>query len=72
MDREVAALVLLKGSGALLWAAADVLNVQFAAMPSMQTLGNQELTLGFIFASVRVCEGHGERQGPCVCVCVCV
>lgn len=52
--RDVAAFTLLKASGAVVWAAADVLNVLYAAMPSMQTLGKEQLTLGFIFACVGI------------------
>ena len=62
MGRDVAAYTILKSSGALVWAAADVLNVLFAAMPGMQSLGNQEMTLGFIFAGV----GIGCLFGPII------
>ena len=60
--RDVAAFTLLKGSGACVWAAADVLNVQFAGLPQMQSLGKQEQTLGFIFAGV----GVGCLVGPII------
>lgn len=58
--RDVAAFTLLKGSGALVWGAADVLNVLFAAMPSMLIFGDHQLTLGFVFAGV----GLGCFFGP--------
>ncbi|KAK9815045.1 hypothetical protein WJX73_005825 [Symbiochloris irregularis] len=61
-NRGIAALALLKGSGAWVWSAADVLNVLYAAMPRMQTLGNAQQTLGFIFAGV----GVGCFFGPII------
>ena len=50
--RDVLALTLLKASGSLVWAAADVLNVRFAELPEMQGLGDSAFTLGLFFASV--------------------
>ena len=46
------ALTLLKASGSLVWAAADVLNVRFSELPEMQGLGDSAFTLGLFFASV--------------------
>ena len=60
--RDVIWLVMIKASGALIWMAADVLNVKFSEMPSMQLLGDQPFTLGLIFASV----GFGCFLGPIV------
>ena len=51
-NRDVLALTLLKASGSLVWAAADVLNVRFAELPEMQGLGDSAFTLGLFFASV--------------------
>ena len=45
-------LTLLKAGGSLVWGAADVLNVRFAELPEMQSLGDSALTLGLFFASV--------------------
>ncbi|KAL3137427.1 hypothetical protein ABBQ32_006948 [Trebouxia sp. C0010 RCD-2024] len=53
-NREVGVLCLVKFSGALVWGAADVLQVKYSAMPSMQTLGDSSQTLGFVFAAVGV------------------
>ncbi len=52
--REVGVLCLVKFSGALVWGAADVLQVKYSEMPSMQTLGDSSQTLGFVFAAVGV------------------
>ena len=52
--REVGVLCFVKFSGALVWGAADVLQVKYSAMPSMQTLGDSSQTLGFVFAAVGV------------------
>ena len=62
MCRDVIWLVMIKASGALIWMAADVLNVKFSEMQSMQLLGDQPFTLGLIFASV----GFGCFLGPIV------
>ena len=37
----------------------DVMNVKFSVLPSMQTLGDEQVTLGWIFAAV------GVVRGPC-------
>lgn len=52
--RQVGVLCLVKFSGALVWGAADVLQVKYSEMPSMQTLGDSSQTLGFVFAAVGV------------------
>lgn len=52
--RQVGVLCLIKFSGALVWGAADVLQVKYSVMASMQTLGDSSQTLGFVFAAVGV------------------
>ena len=52
--RQVGVLCLIKFSGALVWGAADVLQVKYSEMTSMQTLGDSSQTLGFVFAAVGV------------------
>ena len=59
-NRDVAALVMMKCCAALVWGAVDILNVQFASMSVMQTLGDSATTLGLIFAS------GGQAGGRCV------
>ena len=46
------ALTLLKASGAMVWAAADVLMVRFADFPEMQSWGDAPFTLGLFFSAV--------------------
>jgi len=60
--RQVGVLCIIKNSGALVWGAADILQVQYSEMPSMQTLGDESQTLGFVFAAV----GVGCFFGPIV------
>ena len=52
--RQVAVLCFIKFSGALVWGAADILQVKYSEMPSMQSLGDGPQTLGLVFASVGV------------------
>ena len=52
--RQVGVLCFVKFSGALVWGAADILQVKYSEMPSMQTLGDGSQTLGFVFAAVGV------------------
>ena len=52
--RQVGVLCFVKFSGAAVWGAADVLQVKYSEMPSMQTLGDSSQTLGFVFAAVGV------------------
>lgn len=59
-NRDVAALVFVKCTGALCWGAADVLNARFAASPAMQSYGGPDVTLGLILAAV----GAGSVLGP--------
>ena len=61
-NRDVAALTLLKASGAWIWSVSDVLNVRFAEMPEMQTLGDAAFTLGIFFMMV----GVGCFLGPLI------
>ena len=58
--RQVGVLCFVKFSGAAVWGAADVLQVKYSEMPSMQTLGDSSQTLGFVFAAV----GIGCFFGP--------
>ncbi|DBB14556.1 TPA: hypothetical protein ACH3X3_004830 [Trebouxia sp. C0006] len=53
-NRHVGVLCFIKFSGALAWGAADILQVKYSEMPSMQTLGDGPQTLGFVFAAVGV------------------
>ena len=50
----------LKASGAVAWGALDVLNVRYAALPQMQQLGGEAVTMGLFFASM----GVGCVLGP--------
>ena len=52
--RQVAVLCFIKFSGALVWGAADILQVKYSEMPIMQSLGDGPQTLGLVFASVGV------------------
>jgi predicted MFS family arabinose efflux permease len=58
-NRDVAALVIMKGCGSLTWGAVDILNVKFSEKESMQ-VGDSSTTLGVIFATV----GIGCFLGP--------
>lgn len=49
-----------KACGSLVWSAADLLQVRFSEMDSMQTLGGQQLTLGILYSMV----GVGCYVGP--------
>jgi len=60
-NRDVAALVIMKGCGSLTWGAVDILNVKFSENVNMQ-VGDSSTTLGLIFASV----GFGCFLGPVV------
>lgn len=61
-NRDVAALVIMKGCGSLTWGAVDILNVKFSENVNMQVANSSSTTLGFIFASV----GVGCFLGPVV------
>jgi|APGre2960657444_1045066.scaffolds.fasta_scaffold02547_4 MFS family permease len=61
-DKHVLLLCALKAMGASIWGAADVMNVRYAALPQMQQIGGDALTMGIIFASV----GVGCVIGPLV------
>jgi hypothetical protein len=58
-NRDVIALVTMKGCGSLTWGAVAVLNVKFSEIPSFQ-IGDSATTLGLIFAVV----GVGCFLGP--------
>jgi hypothetical protein len=58
-NRDVAALVIMKGCGSITWGAVDILNVKFSENVNMQ-IGDSSTTLGLIFASV----GVGCFLGP--------
>jgi len=60
-NRDVAALVIMKGCGSLTWGAVDILNVKFSENVDMQ-VGDGATTLGLIFASV----GLGCFLGPVI------
>jgi len=60
-NRDVAALVLMKGCGSVTWGAVDVLNVRFSELPDLQ-IGDGPTTLGLIFAVV----GTGCFLGPVI------
>lgn len=65
-DAFLCALCTLKGCGALLWGAADLLAVQYSQDINMQALGNAEVTMGWIFAA----SGIGCQLGPALWNCV--
>lgn len=50
----------LRGSGSLLWGAADLLSIQFSNIVQLQHYGDKEFTLGLIYATV----GIGCQVGP--------
>jgi MFS family permease len=50
----------LRGSGSLLWGAADLLSIRFSNQPTLQHYGDKEFTLGIIYAFV----GIGCQVGP--------
>lgn len=52
--RQVAILCFIKFSGALVWGAADILQVKYSEMSMMQSWGDGPQTLGLVFASVGV------------------
>ena len=54
--RSVALLTMLKGSGALIWAAADVLQVKVAERPSMQGLGDQVESASAMRSCCSICQ----------------
>jgi hypothetical protein len=56
-NRDVAALVIMKGCGSITWGAVDVLNVKFS---EIMPVGDSSTTLGLIFATV----GVGCFLGP--------
>lgn len=59
-NQDVALVVTIKGFGSLTWGAIDVTNVKYSEMPHMQTLGDPESTLGYLFGMV----GLGCFVGP--------
>jgi predicted MFS family arabinose efflux permease len=59
-NRDVMALVMMKGCGSVTWGAVDVLNVKFSELPRIQVADDAEITLGLIFAMV----GVGCFLGP--------
>ena len=61
-NKDVAALVYVKGCGSLIWGAVDILNVKISEMKSMQQLGDASTTLGIIFA----CVGWACFVGPII------
>lgn len=61
-NRDVMALVMMKGCGSVTWGAVDVLNVKFSELPEIQIADDAEITLGLIFAMV----GIGCFLGPVV------
>ena len=66
-NREVLAYISIKGTGGLVWGAADVINVRLSADPRMQWLGGSEATLGYIFSAVGVgCIGAPFVVSPLV------
>jgi MFS family permease len=50
----------LRGSGSLLWGAADLLSIRFSDQDALQHYGDKEMTLGIIYAFV----GIGCQVGP--------
>ncbi|CAG9467204.1 unnamed protein product [Pedinophyceae sp. YPF-701] len=61
-NRDVLAIVLVKGCGSLAWGAADVLGARLAELPQYQALGDAPATMGWLFAAV----GMGCLVGPIV------
>ncbi|KAG2496934.1 hypothetical protein HYH03_004940 [Edaphochlamys debaryana] len=59
---DVAVLVWVKATGAMVWGAADVLNGRFAQSVAMQSLGGPDQTLGLILAGM----GLGCVVGPLI------
>ncbi|KAG2431993.1 hypothetical protein HYH02_013066 [Chlamydomonas schloesseri] len=57
---DVAILIWIKATGALVWGAADILNGRFSTDRAMQSMGGPDQTLGFILAAV----GAGCVVGP--------
>ncbi|KAL6773868.1 hypothetical protein ACKKBG_A22825 [Auxenochlorella protothecoides x Auxenochlorella symbiontica] len=61
-NRDVAAMVTLKGAGSLSWGCMDIMNARLSDLPEMQHLGDAPQTMGYIFAMV----GVGCLVGPLV------
>ena len=59
-EPRVLALCCIKGCGALIWGASDLLQVNFSRMNSMHSLGDQSVTLGVLYSMV----GLGCQLGP--------
>jgi len=59
-NREPLAFATLKGSGGLVWAPADVLNVMWSSLAKYQLFGDQPLTLGIAYGF----NGIGSLLGP--------
>eukprot|EP00198_Chlamydomonas_reinhardtii_P002087 XP_001691423.1 hypothetical protein CHLREDRAFT_144978 [Chlamydomonas reinhardtii] len=59
---DVAILIWIKATGAMVWGAADILNGRFSTDRAMQSLGGPDQTLGFILAAV----GGGCVVGPLI------
>jgi MFS family permease len=58
----VFAVCFLRGSGSLLWGAADLLSIRFSNETALQRYGDKEFTLGLIYATV----GLGCQAGPMI------
>ena len=59
-EPQVLIICCAKACGALIWSAADILQVKFSNMKSMNSLGGQDLTLGLLYSMV----GLGCYVGP--------
>jgi hypothetical protein len=59
-DPKILCFMLIKGLGSLVWGASDIIQIKFSGRSSMQTLGDNKLTLGLMYSTV----GVGCQIGP--------
>ena len=64
-DPKILCFMLIKGLGSLVWGAADIIQIKFSGRSSMQSLGDNKLTLGLIYSTV----GVGCQIGPLLWNC---